>query len=86
MARVESINDEGISNQTLNKIQRKKVREIVSAYSKNPADAFYHVTEYCSRISKFAVSRVTFENPENPTGIQIHTSNSVYLFAFNPTA
>jgi hypothetical protein len=82
MARVESINDEGIAIQTLNKIQRQKVREIIATYNEKPADALYHVNEYCSRFSKFSVRRVCFDKQEAPTGIQIHTSNSVYLFKF----
>lgn len=82
MARVDSVNDEGIANQTLNKIQRNKVREIIATYNEKPADALYHVKEYCSRFSKFSVRRVCLDVPEAPTGIQIHTANSVYLFTF----
>ena len=82
MGRPESVNDQGIANQTLNKIQRQKVREIIATYNEKPDDALYHVKEYCSKFSKFAVRRVCFDKPEEPTGIQIYTSNSVYLFTF----
>jgi len=82
MARAESANDEGLANQKLNKIQVKKVREIIAACNGKPADALYHIKEYCAKISKISVHRVTFENQEAPTGINIHILNSVYFFRF----
>jgi hypothetical protein len=78
-----SLNDVNIAPpQNLNKIQKNKIKQLISANVNNPTNALALIKEYTKRINKIKILAVKFDNDDSPEGIEIITSNISYLFEF----
>ena len=78
-----SLNDVNtLPPQTLNKIQKNKIKQLISANVENPEVALTLVKEYSKRINKIKILSIGFDNNERPEGIEVTTPNTSYLFEF----
>jgi hypothetical protein len=78
-----SLNDIDIlPPQALNKIQKKKIKQLIACQANKPEGALLLVKEYVKRINKIKITTVIFDNDEAPEGVQVITTNATYLFEF----
>ena len=78
-----SLNDVNtLPPQILNKIQKNKIKQLISANVERPEVALALVKEYSKRINKIKILSIGFDNNESPEGIEVITPNTTYLFEF----